>query len=404
MTNIVSLVFDSNNILAQFIKRSIIMLQKSVLWSLFRIITITLILMNRLFTASAADNPVPAPTGPYKIGVEWRHWVDESRDETFDEAPHGKREMMIEFLYPADDATTGDTAGYPENPEILASFSNLMTQMNLNLDFPLAEFADFQSYAYPNAALSEDQARYPVLIFSHGAAADVTMYTAQIEELASHGYVMVAINHAYGGSATVFPDGRVVTGNFATGLEAHVPIWAQDQMFVIDQLEQLNANDPENRFTGRLDPERLGVFGQSLGGSAATVTCSLDSRCKAGAAGDSPIYGEVIENGLDQPFLYMLSVSRIFSNPEFFANARGPYYEADFAGFEHLDFGDFTFWPNVTPLHDALWLGSVEPARAVELTRAYLVAFFDKYVKGTGGELLDAPTNPEVTLTTRNLN
>jgi hypothetical protein len=189
------------------------------------------------------------------------------------------------------------------------------------------------------------------------------MYSTQLEELASHGYVIAAINHAYGAAATVFPDGRVVTGNFVTGLEPHVPFWAQDQSFVIDRLEMINADDPENRFTGRLDTERLGMLGQSLGGSAATVTCSVDARCKALAVGDSPIYGEVIEQGVDQPVYYMLSDSRIFSNPEFFANARGPYYEAAFAGFEHLDFGDFTFWPNVTPLHDALWLGSVEPVR-----------------------------------------
>lgn len=163
-----------------------------------------------------------------------------------------------------------------------------------------------------------------------------------------------------------------------------VTVWSQDQIFVIDQLERINAADPENRFTNCLDLERLGVFGQSLDGSTANVTCSLDARGKADANGDGPVYGEVIEAGLDQPFLYLLSDSRFFANPEFYANARGPYYEAAFAGFEHLDFGDFTLWPNATPLHETLWLGRVEGERAVELTRAALLTFFDQYVKGRG--------------------
>jgi hypothetical protein len=67
------------------------------------------------------------------------------------------------------------------------------------------------------------------------------MYTAQLEELASHGYVVVGINHAFGSAVTVFPDGRNVIGDYSTGLEAKVPVWAADQMFVIDQLEELNA-------------------------------------------------------------------------------------------------------------------------------------------------------------------
>jgi predicted ester cyclase len=176
---------------------------------------------------------------------------------------------------------------------------------------------------------------------------------------------------------------------------------------VIDQLETLNADDPDAMFTNRLDLDRLGVFGASLGGSAATSTCYADARCKAGVNLDGPVYdAAVVENGVDQPFLYTLSDTRIFSNPEFFAAGDAPFYAAAFAGFEHLDFGDFPLWTNpAEQLRAAHWLGSVAPDRAVEMTRAYVLAFFDKYLKGAEDTLLDVPSDayPEVTVEASNI-
>jgi predicted ester cyclase len=369
------------------------------------LIALTLLVVTVVPTTWAQDNLLPAPTGPYPVGVAWRHWVDETRDETFGNPPQGNREVMVEILYPAE--TDSDAEGSPYIPnadQVLPTFASLLTVFGVPLTIGPADVADFQAHAIANAPLADDEERYPVLIFSHGGAADVTMYTAQLEELASQGYVVVGVNHAYGAAAVVLPDGRTVTGDYTAGLEVHPPIWTQDHIFVMDQLEVLNADDPEGVFTGRLDLERLGVFGASLGGATATLTCSLDARCKAGVNEDGPVYGDVIEEGLDQPFLYLLSDSRFFSDPAFYEAARGPFYTAAFAGFEHIDFGDFPLWPTASdqlqPLH---WLGSVEPTRAVELTRAYLVAFFDKYLKGAEDTLFDTATQPypEVTLESR---
>jgi predicted ester cyclase len=374
--------------------------------------SISVLLMLAAFTTPIAaqdDNPLPAPTGPYAVGVQWRHWVDESRDETFGPEPHGKREMMVAFFYPA--AASDDQAPEPylaDADRVLPAFASGLALVGLELSLAASDIAGFQSYAVPDAPLSDDQATYPVLVFSPGASADLRMYTAQLEELASQGYIVAAINHAYGISGMVFPDGRAAPLDFSLGFEGTASLWSQDQIFVIDQLELINASDPENLFANRLDLEHLGVFGQSLGGSAATMTCFADDRCKAEAIGDSPIYGEVLEQGLEQPVLYMLSDSRfvfpaaIRSDPAYFEHSTGPYYAAAFEGFKHLDFGDFPLWQSVEPLREAQWMGSVEPERAVELTRAYLVAFFDKYLKGATDTLLDVPSdaNPEVTIQT----
>src|SRR5688572_25182241 len=100
---------------------------------------VSLVLMLAAFTtpiAAQENNPLPAPTGPYAVGVQWRHWVDESRDETFGAEPHGKREMMVELLYPVDPPTSGEAAVYmPNSDQVLPEFSNVLKLVEL--DVPL---------------------------------------------------------------------------------------------------------------------------------------------------------------------------------------------------------------------------------------------------------------------------
>ena len=58
-------------------------------------------------------------------------------------------------------------------------------------------------------------------------------------------------------------------------LDGLVMVWAQDNSFVLDQVEELNTSDPSGFFTGKLDLENIGIFGHSFGGASALQTCSL---------------------------------------------------------------------------------------------------------------------------------
>ncbi len=353
-----------------------------------------------------ANNPLPTPTGPYQVGVVWRHWVDETRDELYDETSDAKREVIVEILYPADVSAGAEAAPYIDNREqVLPAWSELLKNaVNLDFNTQPGDLDDFRSHVYPNAPLSEDQGSYPVLIFSIGASADVRMYSAQLEELASHGYIVAAINHAYGAAVTELNDGRVVGPTPAFTLDGAVPIWSQDQIFVMDKLEELNAHDPEGLFTNHLNLEQLGVFGQSLGGSAALRTCFIDARCEAGASGDGPAFDGVFEQGLEQPFMQLLADGHVYVDQAFFTHVTGPFYEVRVESFQHMNFGDFPLWPNVDSVVEAGWLSSTDGGRSVELTRAALLAFFDRYLKGEDGTLEAAlGAYPEITVTARNV-
>jgi len=255
------------------------------------------------------------------------------------------------------------------------------------------EFAQSPSHAFPDVPISNRQASYPVLIFSPGLIALPTFYRTQVEELASYGYIVASINHPYSAMVTVFPDGRAVRGSRAQPalLER---LWAQDQIFVLDQLEAVNANDPEGMFTGRLNLGQVGVFGHSAGGSATTQSLMEDSRFQAGITEDGNVPGTILQEGLEQPFMIMLAGNVPNSNAFIFQRLESPAYNLTFDGFEHLTFGDYPLWPDFPSEPDE----TVDGLRAIEITNAYILAFFNQYLKGEHEPLLDGASTdyPEV--------
>jgi hypothetical protein len=44
-------------------------------------------------------------------------------------------------------------------------------------------------------------------------------------------------------------------------------VWIADLKFVLDQLQELDANDPTGRFKGKFDMRKVGIAGHSLGGA-----------------------------------------------------------------------------------------------------------------------------------------
>jgi hypothetical protein len=117
------------------------------------------------------------------------------------------------------------------------------------------------------------RAAWDVALDSHGLPASRTWGTSNGEDLASHGYVVVAIDHS-DCWATEFPDGRYLAGNHS----GDVPGRLKDMTFLLDKLVELNAADP--LFEGRLDLERIGVSGGSFGGMVVTFPVrSSSSRC-----------------------------------------------------------------------------------------------------------------------------
>jgi predicted dienelactone hydrolase len=260
-----------------------------------------------------------------------------------------------------------------------------------------------------------------------GLAALTTDYTTLAKDLASHGYVVVGFDAPYRSFVVVFPDGRVITrapqnnADLLGGPQQEqlanklLQAWSADMGFAVDQLEQLNASDPSGRFLGRLDMQRVGVFGHSLGGATALQFCHDDSRCKAGIDVDGAPLGSVVAEGVTQPFMFLLSDHKGESDagePEAIrqagANIHSIYDRLPndrrlmimIRGAGHYRFSDdgaMLKSPLVMRVLRTVGVVRLDGRRQVALTAHYVSTFFDVYLKGApASELMSQPENPEI--------
>lgn len=339
---------------------------------------------------------LPEPSGPYPVGTLSIHLIDEERSELFGSEPGGPRELMVQFWYPADPDPGAATGPWTQDLEQIGPAN--AARMGFP-SFVLDHLALADTHSYPDAPLSLAQERYPVVVYSHGWTGFRTVNVDQSEALASNGYIVVSIDHTYASIMTVFPDGRAIgvdqtalpdeqTVDEATYQQASrtlVDVYAGDLQFVLDALEEIEEED--ERFGGRLDLNRIGLFGHSTGGGAVAATCSADDRCAAGAGLDAwvePVAEEIIEDGLTQPFLFVRSEEWTgYDNDavlvDLHSHARNDSYLAAIEGTAHWD---FVVIPLLSPFAPQLGLkGPLESNRVLEITDGLLVEFFDAYLK-----------------------
>ncbi len=382
-------------------------------WRAFRIVGVVLGL---LFFGLAAGLPavlpvfrLPEPTGPYLVGTTHLHLVDRTRPETFTPDKSDCRELMIQVWYPAEPQRGAATACYLENADlaspVFAEFAQAFSPTGRRLpSWALEHLSLVQTHAHLDAPVSRAQSSYPVLLFSHGYLSLLGQNTVQMEELASHGYIIFSVGHTYEDAVTVFPDGRIIPAD-STQLEhiavkrpgavlnGHVRLrtWRDDMRFVMDELERINAGQGDSVFAGKLDMARLGVFGMSFGGQTAFETFAADDRCKAGISLDG---GGAIQRRLSKPFFFFFSEENM-GHVCLYLGAGDLGHVALVEGTTHIDFTDFSLFSPVVKLG---FLGRIGGPRICGILNAYTLAFFDKYLKGKDVHLLDGPSPdyPEV--------
>lgn len=175
-------------------------------------------------------------TGEHKVGTKTYTWVDESRVETYTDTGEN-RAVTLKIWYP------------------------------------------------------EEAGSYPLVVFSHGAGGMLESNASTCRELASNGYVAVSVAHPYQASYVMDVNGKVtivdmefmnqvMTDNGSTDPEHDAEVYelqkewmsirTGDENFVLDTLLDKAANGGEAPFD-RIDPEKIGLFGHSLGGATSVA-------------------------------------------------------------------------------------------------------------------------------------
>jgi predicted dienelactone hydrolase len=293
--------------------------------------------------------------------------------------------------------------------------------------FLTRDLAKVRSHSIRNADVSPQQQSYPVVIMRAGASSEVWNYSTLAEDLASHGYVVVGFDAPYRTRIVVFPDGRVMRRTPENNAELCEELeqvqqsscvskvltaWTADIALVLDRLAELNTSDASGKFKGHLDMARIGVFGHSFGGATATQFCHDDSRCKAAIDVDGQPFGSVIQEGLQQPFMFLMSDHSHESDPEsvqIMANIRSIYGRlppdagllVTIHGANHFLFSDDGALLKSHLVMRALRLLGVvgiDGRRQLAVTTYCVNRFFDAYLKGaTVSRLnLSSPLYPEI--------
>jgi predicted dienelactone hydrolase len=182
--------------------------------------------------------------------------------------------------------------------------------------FMFASFDGIDTHAISRAPVSSARPAWPVLLFSPGLAIPREQYTALCTDLASRGFVVVALSVPYESSVSVLAGGEIVGQTIHPDvmgppphpeLERLIAIRAADSRFVLDQLGRLAQLEPRSPLAGHLDLKHVGIVGHSLGGATAVQVMADDSRFKVGVNLDGKLFGSEPDTRLDRPFLWIQS-------------------------------------------------------------------------------------------------
>ncbi|MFC1724544.1 alpha/beta hydrolase family protein [candidate division KSB1 bacterium] len=369
---------------------------------------ITFLLCTVLFISGFSQtNTLPKPSGKYLTGITYLNFTDNTRKELFDNTGEKNRELTLKVWYPAETSTNPEP--YFPDPEFAVT----------KLQYP-ESFRDMKTNSSRDVPVSPGETKYPVLIFSHGWGEHFSQNSILMEELASLGYIIFSMAHHYECKFSYYPDGRILNMDFQsqrfqkiwremqnpkgmellikmysasndeerrqvfvemgnllpTGLIESPKYWAEDISFFINRLKDINKEN--ELFKNKLDLDRIGVFGMSMGGIASSEFCLTDNRIKAGISMDGGTGPSSLEKKFQIPFMYLNGKRFLGYGKLFTGRSASDCYSLSVRGSDHYNFTDHSIYP--IPIVSRL-LGEIDGKKVIEITNVIVTAFFDKYLK-----------------------
>jgi len=223
-----------------------------------------------------ADAPELAYRGSFDVGVRTVKAVNPNQIDILNYSPENPdprydRPLTLEVWYPAKDR--GKKKEVTTYQDVLGSGPG-------NPVRPLIPF-EFAGRALRNAKPNSKEGPYPLVIVSHGYPGSRVLLTYLTENLASKGYVVVAIDHTESTHAD------------AVGFESTLLNRTLDINFVIDHMAQMSASKGKQFLAGTVNAEATAVIGYSMGGYGALIAAG------AGVNKNNWIYGYVPGNYME---------------------------------------------------------------------------------------------------------
>ncbi len=358
----------------------------------------------------------PEPTGPYAVGTTSYHWVDKKRKELHKKNSQEPRELMVCCWYPSDGK---NETLFPHRPNKIAEFKKINKKYFPYIpSFMWDRLLIEQTYAIPDAPISNKLEKYPVLIFSPRYGCSPDDYSILCSDLASHGYIVVGVDHPYISRLVIFPDKRIVILGDSEVLDPNISweerkniikddiICKEDIEFVLHKLTTINNQEEKSAFYKKIDINRIGVFGHSLGGMASIQATCNNNQIKVCVDLDGWNATIMTPEKFEKPFFGLFGNYRpepteeelkenktsieeykkwwnaTQTSLESFCQNSGKYcYQIILNNVSHMDFCDMILTKKPMAQLEGLVLGPTKPYNTIKIINAYTRTFFDKYLK-----------------------
>ncbi|KAJ6261628.1 1-alkyl-2-acetylglycerophosphocholine esterase [Drechslerella dactyloides] len=362
----------------------------------------------------------PELSGPYCVGkTQPIVLTDDSRKDVFNNDTAADRQVLVRVYYPTAKGSQFCPGEAYATPGFAVWISNFLSG-NVSTLY----FEKFKTHSVTNAPLKhiENHGRTaPLLLYSHGLGVPAKLNQILVEDVASHGYIVVQIEHPWDSGYTEFPDGRVV--GFAPLLAVQPPgyspitakavdVRAADTLFVLDSIKCGKVNVRGCDLASLAD--RVGMFGHSLGGQLSLVAMLQTNKIIAGSNMDGWFWNGANATNLTDPSA--ADAHRPYSNlrsdpallPDFVRHAgggpenqiaamkvqTGPKVQLIVTNSSHYSYTDLTqlsipaLNANMREETKAFqaWTGTVEPKRMHMINTEYHNWFFDITMKGKGSQ------------------
>lgn len=363
-----------------------------------------ILLFTALARATQARAHLPGPSGPCRVQTTHVELLDSSRVDPFSPT-HDKRAIMATSYVPVNCGHTKfESYLTPHTEAVTDQLFRLYGMPNGTTIKGLQIESGFES----NADTSPSDKRYPVIIFSPGLTGSRLYYSLILESVASTGIVVVSVDHPYDASSVDFPDGSVIYGaNLSASDPVSLNTRAQDVIFTLDQLHD-NPRLIPSSFTGTLELDKVAIVGHSFGGATAAAAMLNETRFAGGLNLDGALWGPVVEEGLDRPFINFgranITQQGYDSWEKIWPRLRGFKRLLQLSESVHITFTDFPLirdasgWPVNVKQGASELLGSLSGLRVRAILTEYIVASATFFITGEKSKLLDGPSSdyPEV--------
>ena len=342
-------------------------------------------------------------TGEYVVGTTCFSVVDEKRKEQLG-GGSGRRKIAIRMYYPAEkECIKGkEKAGiFSEKKE--KAVRKAFHVKTVGADMNVADY-------YENVPFSPNE-KFPLILFSHGYNSYVEANTFLCCDLASHGYIVASIGHAYEAVENDYDDGSfdlydkkinkmmytsmlgalfaqnklvkkqmsleealdqfdIFQNKYTPYIKDRVTEWAKDMRFGLEKVKL--------RFGNVIDLEKgVGVTGHSLGGCVAYYLCRYFDEFTCGINIDGGLFGDYRDTVMEKPFFQISCKDNINVETRALLNTIAPTYHVIFDHMKHLGFTDAKFYISMKAL-----VGNMNPDDMYDNLSYCHNTFFDKYLRG----------------------